>query len=533
MIELAHGPIAKGRRTARLGPVSARATAFALLACWTLGGCRSGASPGTDVPTLTVLHPDAPDIFGAGWPAKFLVFLPLVVRTEAGEPEGRLLKSWEHSDDYREWTLHLRTGIEWEDGVPVTARDVAFSLELLAHPAVLMYEPGSFRVEVLDDSTYTIELLRPTTAGTARDFFMATYPKHLLDSLDPEQFYEWEFWSRPVGNGPYRVTRIVPHTAVELVARPEHYRGRPAIERVMLRLGHESGASFSTSAIPVLLGGEVDAISSVRPMDLLAIRGREEFASYYSFDHERTVGFFWNSRAPPFDDPVVRRALALAIDRGEILQAMNLPEGRPTIGSPVSDRQLQTGRIPPHSPFDPERARALLAEAGWVDLDGDGVRERAGVPLAMAVLVSEWQQTDRIGLLIQARLAEVGVRATLDTMEFASLRDRVLRGDFDAVVMNAFGQVAPWVLLGAGSPLGYGNAEVADVIALRRDAFDPALIDRLNVRLAELIRDDPPGVFLFNPVFSTIVRREVRGLSSPWREDPLAIADALWVGGDR
>ncbi len=508
---------------------SVTATALALVVAVACAGCTTDGSTPDRGSTLTVLHPNAADIFGAGWPAKFLVFLPLVVRNEAGEPEGRLLESWEHSEDYREWTLHLRTGLEWEDGVPVTAHDVAFSLNLLAHPAVLMHEPGSFLVEVVDDSTYRIELLRPTTAGTAHDFFMATYPKHLLQSLDPESFYEWEFWSRPVGNGPYRVSRVIPHTAVELVGRPEHYRGEPAIERVVLRLGHETGAAFSTSALPALLGGQVDAVSYVRQIDLLAIQGRDDFATYYSVDHERTVGFFWNSRAPPFNDPAVRQALALAIDRDEIRKTMNLPDEVPVIGAPVSDRQLRTGEIPPPLGFDPERARALLDEAGWTDADGDGIRERDGLALSATVLVSWWQQTDRIGLLIQAQLAKVGAEITLESLEFAALRDRLLRGDFDAVVMNAFGQVAPWVLLGADSPLGYRNTDVADVIDRKRQSFDPEETDRLNVRLAGLIRVDPPGVFLFNPVFSTVARPYVRGLSSPWREDPLAIADELWI----
>lgn len=503
----------------RSRPPPSAATALALVAP-AFAGCATDG-PWTDpVSTLTVLHPDAPDIFGAGWPAKFLVFLPLVVRDEAGEPEGRLLRSWEHSEDYREWMLHLRTGIGWDDGVPVTAHDVVFSLNLLAHPAVLIHEPGSFRVEVVDDSTYTIELLRSGAAGTAEDFFTAIYPKHLLESLDPAAFYDWEFWSHPVGNGPYRVSRVVPHTAVELIARPEHYRGEPDIKRVVLRLGHESGASFSTSALPALLGGEVDAVSYVRQLDLLAIRDREDFSTYYSIDHERTVGFFWNSRAPPFTDPTVRRALALAIDRDEIRKTMNLPDEVPVIGAPVSERQLRTGRIPAPPAFDPVRARRLLDEAGWTDTDGDGVRERDGVDLAATVLVSTWQQTDRIGLLLQAQLARVGAGTTLESLEYATLRDRLLRGEFDAVVLNAFGQVAPHVLLGSDSPLGYGNAEVVEVIDHARRTFDPEEIDRSNVRLAELIRTDPPGVFLFNPVFSTVARPYVRGLSSPWREDP-------------
>jgi peptide/nickel transport system substrate-binding protein len=133
--------------------------------------------------------------------------------------------------------------------------------------------------------------------------------------------------------------------------------------------------------------------------------------------------------------------------------------------------------------------------------------------------------------VIQAQLARVGVALELETLEYALVRERLLEGDFDAVVINAFGQIATHVLLGADSPLGYRNVEVRAVVARIREAFDPAASDRLHVELAGLLREEPAGVFLYNPVFSTVARRRVRGLSSPWREDPLWITDELHFDG--
>ena len=84
--------------------------------------------------------------------AKFLVFLSLLWWSEEGELEGRLARTWEHSEDYREWTYHLRTDVRWHDGVPFTARDVKFTLDLLSHPAVLLFSPGRIEsVTVSDD----------------------------------------------------------------------------------------------------------------------------------------------------------------------------------------------------------------------------------------------------------------------------------------------------------------------------------------------------------------------------------------------
>ena len=99
------------------------------------------------VPDVTVLLPDETD-------ADFLVFLPLATLDKNGELTGRLAKSWEHSADYRQWTYHLRTNVRWHDGVPVTAHDVKFTLDLLSHPDVLEYPYLS--ATVLNDSTVTI-----------------------------------------------------------------------------------------------------------------------------------------------------------------------------------------------------------------------------------------------------------------------------------------------------------------------------------------------------------------------------------------
>ena len=108
--------------------------------------------------TITLLNENDERDLGPEYddPPKFLVFLPLVTSNAKGELEGRLAQSWEHSPDYRTWTVHLRKDVRWHDGVPVTAHDVKFTMDLYMHPAVLLVPPGAYAVTVLDDSTYTI-----------------------------------------------------------------------------------------------------------------------------------------------------------------------------------------------------------------------------------------------------------------------------------------------------------------------------------------------------------------------------------------
>lgn len=204
-------------------------------------GCRGDPAPGREtVSTLTVLHPGDEGIFGPDWPAKFLVFLPLAERGENGETEGVLASRWERSPDWREWTIHLRPGLRWQDGTPVTAHDIKFTLDLLAHPAVGYTTPDAHTVTVLDDSTYTTTFHKRSW-GSPYDYWTVYWPKHLLEGLDPAEFWQWEFWTRPVGNGPYRFVRRVPHTMVELSADSAYFRGHPRIERLILKTGRDYG----------------------------------------------------------------------------------------------------------------------------------------------------------------------------------------------------------------------------------------------------------------------------------------------------
>ena len=206
-----------------------------------------------------------------GTPAKFLLFLPLVTVNPRGELEGRLARRWAHSPDSRKWTYYLRPGVRWHDGVPVTAHDIKFSLELLSHPDVLENAPVE-SITVLDDLTLTIRD-QPPNAQVWEVYF----PKHLLEHLDPKKFYNWELWTRPVGNGPYRLVRHLPGTMTELEANPDYYRGKLKIERVVFK--YAAGAGLSE-----LLSGNVDALMNANPALIPKLVPDPRFQVFHSYN---------------------------------------------------------------------------------------------------------------------------------------------------------------------------------------------------------------------------------------------------------
>lgn len=484
----------------------------------------------SDGETLTLLSPSTPGdgIFSPDWPAKFLIFLPLAERNAEGELEPRLARSWEHSDDHRNWTIHLRTDVRWHDGVPVTAHDVAFTLGLMKHPEVGYHPPDAYEVAVLDDSTYTLEYRREAP-GNPFDEWTAYLPKHLLEGLDPERFWEWEFWSRPVGNGPYRFGRHVPNTAFVLEANPDYYLTAPLINRVVLRLGPEFGTG---SSLAELLAGEVDAVPYVDQMDLLKLANDPRFRIYHAVDASRATAVLWNHRRPGLGDPQVRRALTLAIDRRELQHILGMPpeipvfDGIPTLGL------FRRGELPPGLEYDPAEAVRLLEEAGWSDRDGHGVRDPGGRPLAIELIASTWGQGENAAVYVQDRLRDVGVEVEVRTLDLTIARERLYSGDFDALVLGTSGPYTHRDLFGESSLLGYQSPEADALLRRAKAALDPEARDRIYLRLAEVFQADLPATMLYPVVWSTIAHRRVRGLSSPWITDPTRHAAKLWIVED-
>jgi len=504
----------------------------ATLALVAVAGCTGEPSP-NDEDTITVAFWDSDmrDLFG-DQSSMYLVFLPLVARNSDGELEGRLAERWNHSPDYRSWTVHLRQGVRWHDGTPVTAHDIKFTMDLLQTGLwLLAQQPGGSTVTVLDDSTYTIEyhhqLSDQIGVGSPLDDWMVPYPKHLLEHLDPEDFDSWDSWfSHPVGNGPYRFVRHLPRVMIEFEANPDYYRGKPSIERVVLKLVDVYVAE--------LLSGNVDAINVADQQVLLALSGDDRFQVYHSSGSRRNRLIAWNLRNELFRDASVRRALTLAIDRAELHQIIHLPAGLPIFDAPLSEEQYRRGEVPEPLPHNPELAKQLLEEAGWRDGDGDGIRERDGKPFRFTMLTpSGFPMRGGEAVYIQSQLRDVGIDVEIQTMQWALVRDRMKTSEFEAALtlQNASldSPKGIRVFFGEESIIGYANRDVVALLNQLPSTIDPDEIDRIYRQVAPFFEADLPVTYLYPDVQSSLATRRVRGLSAPFRVDPVQYMDELWL----
>jgi peptide/nickel transport system substrate-binding protein len=499
--------------------------------------CDNGEAPDrgpaeVDPTTITVLTPGDEAVLGPAWDEepKFLVFLPFAQLDENGDPVGRLARRWEHSEDYRTWTYHLRTDVRWHDGVPVTAHDVKFTIDLLNHPAAEYYPPGAVTAIVVNDSTVALSYEEvPSTEPSLDLWWTVFYPKHLLSELDPAAFKQWEFWKQPVGNGPYRYVRHVPQTMMELEANSDYYAGVPRIGRVVLKFG----VPGNSANIAELLSGNVDAVPYVNRFDLLALDDDSRFRNYYQINQILVRAIFWNQGHPILGNATVRRALTLAIDRREMLQVLNMPEDIPIADGPYSSRQLRRGELVEALSFDAAGARRLLDEAGWRDEDGDGVRERDGRALRFEAILSPLPGWEEMAVYIQDRLRRVGVQMEVLLLEGQAARSRVLRGEVDAVfALFENSTVFLERVFSEGSTRSYRNAELDRLIDLLKEAIDPDSRDRIYSEMTEIFQRDVPVTFLVPRVNTVVAHQRVRGLSSPYRAFPCRHMDELWIEDD-
>lgn len=431
-----------------------------------------------------------------------------------------LAERWESSADGRELTFHLRPELRWSDGAPITAHDVEFTHRAQTAPEVAWPYADSKRIvealEVVDDHTVRFRLhsrgpYRLVDVNDGR-----ILPRHAWGDIP---FSEWRqagdrFRERLVTSGPYRISRWQPGIELELVPNPE-YRASDATTRraVVFRVVADPAA-----LVERLLAGEFDFADALQPFDAERVARAGGFTLLESASRQYDY-IAWNLRRPPFDDPAIRRALTLAIDRRQLVDA--IWRGRAEVAAgPVPSYVWARDRELVPWPYAPDEARALLAARGFADRDGDGIVERDGRPFAFELLSNSGNRPRAdAAVMIQEQLARVGIRATPRQLEINTLTELNLAGEFDATLLgwaidtsldfrsyfHSQEQADGWNFI------AYANGEVDRALDEARAAPDAAATREPLIRLQRLLHQEQPYTFLWEPTRLAAVRTGVAG----------------------
>lgn len=437
----------------------------------------------------------------------------------------RLARRWTRRDSLT-LAFELDGRARWEDGTPVTARDVVLGLERGRNPALAAQTATLLkRIAAVTAEGERVVVVRFSQVY-GEQFYDAVFhapplPSHLLAGIPPESLATSGFMARPVGNGPYRFSRRVPGQQLELVANDAFFLGKPGIGRVLfLAVGSpEARASM-------LLAGEVDALENIYALPNWT---RLEHLAEYHIYPLPGLGLNYssfNTRAPGdttlphplLADVAVRRALTLALDRERMSRAAYGPLTR-TPGAPVSALVARAVDASDAPPFDTVAARRLLASRGWTDHDGDGVLDKDGRALQFRLMVPSVSASRiQIATEMQEAWRRLGIAVELDLVEPGVYTERrnALRFDMDmhGVTQDPTpsGLTQSWSCggIGGSNVLRYCNPRVDSLLALAQSRGRES--PRIYGQALRLIAADAPVIFLAALVAGTPVHRRFTGV---------------------
>jgi peptide/nickel transport system substrate-binding protein len=502
-----------------------------LLLALALAGCRPAEPAGTvfyasgadlqSINSLFTTHPLAKQV------QRYVLFTTLARYDSALTPRPYLARSWRWSDDRRTLALAMEPGVRWHDGVPTSAADVRFTLEAARDPVTgypraselacleRVDVPARGSAEAAFD-TVRLDFCEPQERFPDVLTDLAILPAHLLAGVPHGALRMAAFNQHPVGNGPFRFVSHEPNRRWVFAANPAFpaaLGGPPAVARLAIVVVDEP-----TTKLAALVDGELD-FAGIAPMHAALVR-RVPGRAVVTYPLFLTYGLVWNTGRVMFADARLRRALTMALDRRQMVEAYLWGFGEVADG-PVPPAHPLAAAVP-HVPFDRAAAAALLDSLGWRPGPG-GARTKDGRPLAFT-LRTVGSSDNVLEQLIQSDLAAVGARVTIQQLELGAFLAAAEGGarDYDALVTGIAGDLALGYL-GAlfdsrrqGGPMQYAryrNPEVDRAL----DRGDLALVQRI-------VATDLPITFLYHARGVQGVNTRVRGVRVDLRGELASVA---------
>ncbi len=506
------------------------------IAVWVLAACvppptapASPSAPSADVeapeagassPRVEVLrlrggnfgYPSPYGFFrGPGYTRMSFVFDTLIWKDASGEFIPWLATSWEVDPEGTLWTFTLRDGVTWQDGTPFRAEDVVFTFTYFAenpHPSFPLFGQAEVvaSVEAVDERTVQIRLARPYAPFLARMVSVVPIlPKHIWEKVDDPVQFRGE--AALVGTGPYRLVSYDQAEGAYLYeANEDFWAGIPCVRRIELipvsepPLALREGQIHAYSSVVRVLPREVVAAFEADPrFGILAAPGEWNLVLYFNL-----------ARGEPFQNRQFRQAVAHALDLQTMVDQVLLGDGLP--GTP--------GWLPPANPwhnpdvkpypYDPERANQLLDEAGYVDGDGDGIRELPdGRPLRLELLFGNWF-SPRPAEMIQRWLADVGIEVVLQSVDRTTSDQRTAKGQYEMALVGHGGLGGDPSFMervfssrsrsrGFNRVHGYANPRFDELAAQQNVTVDPELRRQMVYEMQEILAQDVPVIPLYYP----------------------------------
>lgn len=477
----------------------------------------------------------------------------------------------EVSDDKLKYTFNLRTDVYFADGTPLTGEDIIFSLKALRNPftdaaSLRNYYINLSKVELVNGDPYKV-VFTCSDVYFKHDLFIGglyIYPKHYYDPesiMDQYTFEELDallkettekeevdfstlpaykfadFFNskdlgrRPLGSGPYKLVEWKTDDRLVLERDPNYwgYKAGKKGEGYTDKQVHKTVKDFDAALIG-LKAGDIDIIRNLPQDKYQHQTNSSKFTQNYNKELFYVPSYSylgWNQKNPLFKSKMVRRAMTHLCDREQIIEILYYGEAMIAKSSVYFKRPEYNDSIEPWV-YDPELAKRILKEEGWVDTDGDGVLDKEvngeRVPFRFTFLTNNGNETRKqIGLIMAENLRKVGIIADVQTMEWSVFLNNIRDQAFEAVILGwvmPISDTDPYQIfhssqsVGRGSNyVGFNSPRADELIEMNRVEFDPEKRTKYIREFQEILHEEQPYTFLYIPKSNIVYHKRFQGVN--------------------
>ena len=392
--------------------------------------------------------------------------------------------SWQNLDE-RTWQFNLRRDVEFHSGEKLTAASVKWSIERFVAPETKNIYASTLqqveKIDIVDD--YTIKL---TTKEPYPGLLEAMASYFYLSPPETMQKMGEEYFKNPVGSGPYKFVEWVPGERFVQEAAKPHFSGDPKVKTLVWKTISEGAAR-----VTALRTGAADIIHPVTPQDMQQISGGGMQA--IQAKAQGLMCLVMNASTPPLNDKRVRQALNYGVDKDQIIKVLLGGVGEPINGPLTFAHEGYDPSLPPPYPYDPDKAKALLAEAGFPN----------GFQLRFDTPSGRYLQDKQVAEAIAGQWRRIGVEAEVNPLEWGAFLREAQQKQWQLFLITQ-GSGGSQVLLSTcfsstvkGIPwLGYANPQVDDLIDRAGRTMDTQQRIQMYRDIVKTVREDAPWVFL-------------------------------------
>jgi peptide/nickel transport system substrate-binding protein len=364
--------------------------------------------------------------------------------------EPGLAEEWEVSDDGLTVTYTLREGLQWSDGEPLTAEDVAYTINRSRDEEWANHYATTQNLDAVAVDERTVEVTTSVPDPKLPALTVYILPKHIYEPMDADAAYEHDGLDG-VGSGPFTVAEYRSSEFVRMERNPNWWGPEPAMDQVIIRIFESSEAQYQA-----LVAGEVDAIDEVPEEIFETLEEGDGAVAPVAGNQGGFIELAMNAGCmefgdghPALEDVRVRQAINHAINRQELVDRVLLGNGVP--GTSIYPSASPEWDFEPSEEeelgYDPERSAELLDEAGWTDEDGDGVRSKDGRDLRLRLFDRPAAASADSTEFIVEWLGGVGIPTDVASHEDDQLTAIIGQGEYDLFIWGWVPYVDPDILL--------------------------------------------------------------------------------------